>query len=417
MNMQNAQKHQNMKRRAFNLIILFGLVSLFGDIAYEGARSVNGPYLKLLAVNATTLGIIAGLGEFLGYALRLLSGYLSDKTKSYWLLTFLGYGLLISVPLLSLAGIWQIAALFIILERIGKAIRSPARDTILSQASAQVGTGFGFGLHEAMDQIGAVAGPLIFTAIFVLIGKHQIGIAEYQKGYAFLWIPFVLVMLCLVIACRRVPHPDALEAATEKVKISDNLSRLFWLYALFTFVTTLGFCSFILLAFHFKSASILSDVQIPLYYAIAMGVDGVAALSIGKLYDVAKSRSNNHNAGLNLLIAIPLITLLMPLFAFSKNHIFVIIGVLCWGVVMGIHETIMRSAIADITPLSKRGTGYGIFNTTYGLAFFLGSVLLGFLYDRSLTFFVAAIILIECMALVVFFYMKREISKRVNALG
>jgi MFS family permease len=417
MNMQNAQKHQNMKRRAFNLIILFGLVSLFGDIAYEGARSVNGPYLKLLAVNATTLGIIAGLGEFLGYALRLLSGYLSDKTKSYWLLTFLGYGLLISVPLLSLAGIWQIAALFIILERIGKAIRSPARDTILSQASSQVGTGFGFGLHEAMDQIGAVAGPLIFAAIFVLIGKHQIGIAEYQKGYAFLWIPFVLVMLCLVIACRRVPHPDALEAATEKVKISDNLSRLFWLYALFTFVTTLGFCSFILLAFHFKSASILSDVQIPLYYAIAMGVDGVAALSIGKLYDVAKSRSNNHNAGLNLLIAIPLITLLMPLFAFSKNHIFVIIGVLCWGVVMGIHETIMRSAIADITPLSKRGTGYGIFNTTYGLAFFLGSVLLGFLYDRSLTFFVAAIILIECMALVVFFYMKREISKRVNALG
>lgn len=415
MNMQNAQKHQNMKRRAFNLIILFGLVSLFGDIAYEGARSVNGPYLKLLAVNATTVGIIAGLGEFLGYALRLLSGYLSDKTKSYWLLTFLGYGLLISVPLLSLAGIWQIAALFIILERIGKAIRSPARDTILSQASSQVGTGFGFGLHEAMDQIGAVAGPLIFTAIFVLIGKHQIGIAEYQKGYALLWIPFALVMLCLVIAYRRVPRPDALESATEKVKIFDNLSRLFWLYTLFTFVTTLGFCSFILLAFHFKSANILSDAQIPLYYAIAMGVDGVAALSIGKLYDVAKSRSNNHNAGLNLLVAIPLITLLMPLFAFSKNHIFIIIGVLCWGVVMGIHETIMRSAIADITSLNKRGTGYGIFNTTYGLAVLFGSVLLGFLYDRSLAFFIAAIILIECLALVVFFYMKREISKRVNA--
>jgi len=417
MNMRNAQKHQDIKRRAFNLIILFGLVSLFGDIVYEGSRSVNGPYLKLLAVNATTLGIIAGLGEFLGYALRLLSGYLSDKTKSYWLLTFLGYGLLISVPLLSLTGIWQIAALFIILERIGKAIRSPARDTILSQASSQVGTGFGFGLHEAMDQIGAVVGPLIFTVIFVLTGKHQMGIVKYQKGYAFLWIPFVLVMFCLVIARRRVPRPDALEAATEKVKIPDNLSRLFWLYTLFTFVTTLGFCSYILLAFHFKSANILSDAQIPLYYAIAMGIDGVAALSIGKLYDGAKNRSNNHKAGLNLLITIPLITLLMSLFAFSKNHIFVIIGVLCWGVVMGIHETIMRSAIADITSLNKRGTGYGIFNATYGLAFFLGSVLLGFLYDRSLAFFIAAIIFIECLALVAFFYMRREISKRVNVFG
>lgn len=417
MNMQNAQKHQDMKGRAFNLIVLFGLVSLFGDIAYEGARSVNGPYLKLLAVNATTLGIISGLGEFLGYALRLLSGYLSDKTKSYWFLTFLGYGMLVSVPLLSLAGIWQIAALFIILERIGKAIRSPARDTIVSQASSQVGTGFGFGLHEAMDQIGAVGGPLIFTAIFVLVGKHQIGIAEYQKGYAFLWLPFALVILCLVIAYRRVPRPDALERTAENVKASDELSRLFWLYALFTFVSTLGFCSFILLAFHFKSANILSDAQIPLYYAIAMGVDAVAALSIGKLYDVAKSRSNNHNAGLNLLIAVPLITLLMSLFAFSQNHIFVSIGVICWGLVMGIHETIMRSAIADITSLNKRGTGYGIFNTSYGLAAFLGSVLLSFLYDRSISFVIITIVSVECFALAIFFFMKREILKRITGLG
>jgi predicted MFS family arabinose efflux permease len=280
-----------------------------------------------------------------------------------------------------------------------------------------VGTGFGFGLHEAMDQIGAVVGPLIFTAIFVLVGKYQIGIAEYQKGYAFLWLPFALVMLCLVIAYRRVPRPDALEAATEKVKTSDNLSRLFWLYALFTFVTTLGFCSFILLAFHFKSANILSDAQIPLYYAIAMGIDAVAALSIGKLYDIAKIHSNNHNAGLNLLIAIPLITILMSLFAFSKNHIFVITGVLCWGVVMGIHETIMRSAIADITSLNKRGTGYGIFNTTYGLAVFFGSVLLGLLYDRSISFVITAIISIECFALAIFFFMKREILKSIDILG
>ena len=401
------------RKRAFNLIILFGLVSLFGDIAYEGARSVNGPYLKLFAVNAATLGLIAGVGEFLGYALRLVSGYLSDKTKSYWFLTFLGYGLLVSVPLLSLAGIWQIAALFIILERIGKAIRSPARDTILSQASSQIGTGFGFGLHEAMDQIGAVAGPLIFTVLFLLIGKQNLGIAAYKKGYALLWVPFLLVIFCLIFAYRRVPHPAVLVAGQKKAGVTDKLSKVFWLYTLFTFVATLGFCSFILLAFHFKSANILPDAQIPLYYAIAMGIDAVAALSVGKLYDVMKSHADNHNAGLNLLGVIPFVTLLMPLFAFSQNHIFVIIGVICWGIVMGIHETIMRSAIADITSLNKRGTGYGIFNTTYGLAVFLGSVLLGFLYDRSIAFVIAAIILIECLALIVFFYMRREVSKGV----
>jgi len=411
--MQNSQDNFNLRRRALNLIILFGIVSLFGDIAYEGARSVNGPYLKLFAVNATTLGIIVGLGEFLGYALRLLSGYLSDKTKSYWFLTFLGYGMLISVPLLSLAGIWQIAALFIVLERIGKAIRSPARDTILSQASSQVGTGFGFGLHEAMDQIGAVAGPLIFSVFFMIIGKEQVGIAAYQKGYAFLWIPFLLVMFCLFISYRKVPHPAALEVGQKKIAVSDKLSKVFWLYTLFTFVATLGFCSFILLAFHFKSANILTDAQIPLYYAIAMGIDAVAALSVGKLYDVIKSRKNSHNAGLNLLGVIPFMTLLMPLFAFSQNHIFVIIGVLCWGIVMGIHETIMRSAIADTTSLNKRGTGYGIFNAIYGLAVFLGSALLGLLYDLSIVLVIAAIIIIECLALVVFFLMKKEFLKEV----
>ncbi|MBI4706505.1 MAG: MFS transporter [Candidatus Omnitrophica bacterium] len=395
-----------MKRKAINLIILFGLVSLFGDIVYEGARSINGPYLKLLAVNATTLGLIAGVGEFLGYALRLVSGYLSDKTKSYWLLTFSGYGLLIVVPLLSLAGVWQVAALFIVLERVGKAIRNPARDTILSQASSQVGTGFGFGLHEAMDQIGAVTGPLIFYFLFVISGKNT-GIADYKKGYAFLWIPFLLVILCLFVAFRKVPHPEVLEIE-KKNKIPDKLSKLFWLYTFFSFAATAGFCSFILAAFHFKSTGVLSDAQIPLFYAIAMGVDAVAALLIGKFYDVLKNKSNNQNAGLNLLVVIPLISILIPIFVFSKSINFIIIGVICWGIVMGIQETIMRSAIADITSLNKRGTGYGIFNTAYGLAVFLGSFLLGFLYDRSVAFIILAVILIESAALVVFFLMRKE---------
>ena len=143
----------NNRKAAMNLIILFGLVSLFGDIVYEGARSVNGPYLKTLGVSAATVGFIAGLGEFIGYAIRLLSGYFADKTRAYWLFTFIGYGMLATVPMLSLTGVWQVAALFIVLERLGKALRAPARDTIVSQASKQVGTGFGFGLSEFMDQL------------------------------------------------------------------------------------------------------------------------------------------------------------------------------------------------------------------------------------------------------------------------
>ena len=408
--MQNSEKTLNLRKRAFNLIVLFGLVSLFGDIAYEGARSVNGPYLKLLAANALIVGIITGAGEFLGYGLRLLSGYLSDRTKSYWFLTFLGYGMLISVPLLSLAGIWQLAAVFIILERIGKAIRSPARDTILSQASSQIGTGFSFGLHEALDQIGAVVGPLIFTGFFMLLGRQVISIADYQKGYAFLWLPVLLVMLCLFISYRRVPSPASLESVSKKSRLPNKLSGVFWLYTLFTFVATAGFCNFVLIAFHFKVRNIFPDARIPLLYAIAMGVDAVVALAIGKMYDMFKNKSDNQSAGLNLLIIIPIISFLMPILAFSQNYNFIIIGVCFWGIVMGIHETIMRSAIADITSLEKRGTGYGIFNTTYGLAVFLGSVLLGFLYDRSIHFLIIAVMIFEVLAFILFFFMKREIK-------
>lgn len=411
MDLIGQRKGFNQRRKALNIIILFGFVSLFGDVVYEGARSVNGPYLKLLAANAVAVGVIAGMGEFLGSALRLISGYLSDKTKSYWFFTFLGYGMLISVPLLSLAGIWQIAALFIILERIGKAIRSPARDTILSQASSQVGTGFGFGLHEAMDQIGAIAGPLIFTTLFIFVGRQQIGIAEYQKGYTFLWIPFLLIIFCLIISYQRVPHPETLEVSTKNNKGHDKLSKVFWLYTLFTFIATAGFCNFILIAFHFKSKGIFSDVQIPFFYAIAMGIDAVVALSFGKLYDLLKDNNNNQKAGLNLLITLPLISLWIPLFVFSKNYSFIIIGICFWGIVMGIHETIMRSAIADMTSLKKRGTGYGIFNATYGLAMLLGSSLLGFLYDRSMYFLISAVVFLEMAALPIFFFIRREILK------
>jgi hypothetical protein len=320
----------------------------------------------------------------------------------------LGYGLLIGIPMLSLAGAWQFAALFIIMERIGKAIRSPARDTILSQASSQVGTGFGFGLHEALDQVGAIGGPLLFAAFFMFAGKN-LGITEYHRAYAFLWIPFLLLIFFLFISYLKVPQASVFESAP-KGNISEKLPRIFWIYTLFTFITTAGFCSFILIAFHFKLRNILPDAQIPLFYAIAMGIDAVAALGIGKLYDILKNKSNNQNAGLNLLITLPVLSLLIPFFIFSKSVGFVVVGVLCWGVVMGVHETIMRSGIADITSLSKRGTGYGIFNTAYGLAALVGNSLMGFFYDRSLSLVVLAIVAVELLALGVFFVMKKEIN-------
>lgn len=401
----------NQKKTALKLIFLFGLVSLFGDMVYEGARSVNGPYLKTLGANAAVVGLVAGLAEFLGYAVRLAAGYFADKTKAYWWFTFLGYGLLVSVPLLALTGIWQVAVVFIIIERLGKAIRSPAKDTILSQAAKQVGTGFGFAIAEVLDQIGAISGPLIFSILFVIIGKGDRLLADYQQGYSLLWIPLVLVLLCIFFAHRAVPNPEVLENSPAKYPESDKLSKIFWIYTVFTFATTLGFANFALIGFHFKAKHVLTDAQIPLFYALAMGVDALAAMAIGKTYDIFKAKRNNQKAGLITLIAIPVFSLCIPGLVFSTKFSWVLAGVIIWGGVMGCHETIMKSAIADLTPLAKRGTGYGIFNAAYGLAIFIGSALTGLLYEYSISAVIMINIFIEIVALPVFFIMRKEALK------
>jgi predicted MFS family arabinose efflux permease len=399
------------KKTAFKLILLFGLVSLFGDMVYEGARSVNGPYLKTLGANAAIVGLVAGLAEFLGYAVRLLAGYFADKTKAYWLFTFLGYGLLVSVPLLALTGIWQVAVIFIIIERLGKALRSPAKDTILSQATKQVGTGIGFAIAEVLDQIGAISGPLIFTILFVIIGKGDRSLADYQHGYSLLWIPLALVLLCIFFAHRAVPNPEVLEVSVTNQPKSDKLSRVFWIYTVFTFVTTLGFANFALIGFHFKARHVLTDAQIPLFYALAMGVDAVAAMAIGKTYDIFKAKRSNEKAGLITLIAIPIFSLLIPGLVFSTKFSWVLAGVIIWGIVMGCHETVMKSAIADLTPLKKRGTGYGIFNAAYGLAIFIGSAITGLLYEYSIFAVIIISIVVEIAAIPVFFIMRKEALK------
>jgi MFS family permease len=388
------------------LILLFGIVSLLGDIIYEGARGVNGPYLEILGANAVIIGFIAGAGEFLGYSIRLVSGYYSDKTKAYWVFTILGYGLLFTVPLLSLAGVWQLAALFIVSERMGKALRSPARDTILSQATKQIGTGMGFAIAEVLDQIGAIIGPLIFSIFFFLVGTSGNALSDYQMGYSFLWVPFVFLMIVLVFAFLYVKkNPEVLEQPIVTMKEHERFSTVFWFYTLFSFVTTFGFVNFALIGYHLKVHSIFSDAYIPLLYAIAMGVDAVMALVIGKTYDTLKNKHKNNNAGLFVLLVIPLLSMFIPLLAFSMNYEFIVISIVLWGLVMGAHETIMKSAIADITPLRKRGTGYGIFSTLYGLAVFGGSVMVGVLYDFSIPLLIILTIAVESIALYFFYIM------------
>jgi MFS family permease len=402
---------KNYKKTALRLILLFGLISLLGDIIYEGARGVNGPYLKTLGASAAIVGLVAGVGELLGYLIRLVSGYFSDKTRAHWFFTIFGYSFLMVIPMLALTGIWQFAAIFMVLERIGKGIRSPAKDTILSQATKQVGTGFGFAIVEFMDQIGATVGPLIFTFFFMSIGPGDKSIIDYQHGYSLMWFPFVVLMMVLFTAFFLVKNPEELEKDVVKKPQPDKITRTFWLYCIFTFVTTLGFLNFAIIGYHLKAHSIVTDAQIPLLYALAMAVDAVIGLVIGKWYDRLKIRFDNEHAGLLLLILLPLLTAFLPLFTLSFHLGMIITGVVLWGIVMGTHETIMKAGIADITSIRKRGTGYGIFNMLYGVAIFIGSAAAGFLYDYSVTLLVGLMIVVELAAVPVFIVMRKEVRR------
>ncbi len=383
-------------RKAMGVIILFGIVSLFGDIVYEGARSVNGPFLKTLGANAVAVGFIAGLGEFVGYGIRLASGYFADRTRAYWIFTFIGYGLLVSVPMLSLADFWQFAAVLIVIERLGKALRAPAKDTIMSQAASRVGRGFGFGLQQAMDQIGAIIGPLIFTLVFSLKGS-------YKTGYSILWLPFILVMFSVFLAFLSIPEPGRLEDADSQSKNPEKFTRVFWLYNLFAFLTVLGFVNFTLLGYHYKSSGILPDSYIPLFYSAAMGVEALISLIIGRLYD---------RKGLITLVAIPIALTAVPAFGFSGSVPLAIAGAVLWGAAMGIHETIMKAAIADLTHIRKRGTGYGIFNMGSGLAFFLGSTAMGFLYNFNILWVIIFCAVLEVLSIPVFLLMRKEFERQ-----
>lgn len=356
-----------LKSRALRFIILLGFVSLLADITYEGARSITGPFMAILGASGTIVGIVAGLGEFIGYGVRLFSGIISDRTGKYWIFTIVGYFInLLAVPLLGLAGRWEIAASLIIIERLGKAVRTPARDAMLSHATQSLGRGWGFGLHEAMDQIGAILGPVIVA----LVLYFNYG---YRIGFFILLIPALLALTVLLTAKAIYPHPHEMEVISYELKTKD-FSKIFWLYLISVSFIAAGYVDFPLIAFHLEKVSITPKVWIPVLYAIAMGVDAISALFFGHLFD---------RVGLSALIVVSLISSFFAPLVFFGGFNLALLGMVLWGIGMGAQESIMRAAIAGMISMNRRATAYGIFNTGFGLSWFIGSSIMGILYDVS----------------------------------
>lgn len=399
--------------RAMIFIILFGIVSLFSDMTHEGASSIRGAYLALLGASAGTIGFISGLGELIGYSMRYVFGKITDRTKKYWPMVIFGYILdILAVPALALVGEkgWIAAALLLVIQRMGKAIKKPAKDTIMSFAASQEGVGKSFGIQEMLDQIGAFLGP-VFLYLVMLFKTDGTTFEIYRTAFAFLAIPGFITILLLFITKREFPNPEAFEPEAKKEE-AFVMKKSFIYYIVGISFFAFGFMDYAIVIMHisknftglggsYGTFRLISEETLPLLYAGAMLVDAVAAFIFGHIYD---------KKGVRALVISTIISAPFSLFIFGfKSEAAILFGLVLWGIGMGAQESILKAAVTSMVPKKNRATGYGIFECSFGIFWFLGSWVLGVIYSKSLPLMIGLSIFAQVLAIPFYLRASREI--------
>ncbi len=391
--------------RPWHFVVAFGVVSLLADMVYEGARSIIGPYLATLGASATLVGIVAGAGEFIGYGLRVFTGYAVGRTRRYWTWTILGYAMtVLSVPLIGVTGVLAPALVMYGTERLGKAVRSPAKDTLLSYAAAKTGRGSAFGVHQALDQTGALLGPLLLAAILTWRD------GDYRLAFGILAIPGVLLLCMLLWLRSRVPDPREYESSLEDTTAPDTapiahatgLPATFWQYVAVVAVLSAGVASFPLIAFHALNRHLAADATIPLLFAVAMAVDGLSGFLVGRLYDAYGPR---------VLVAVPVAAAIAAI-AFTSSVALLWIGVAIWGVVNGVLDSTVKAVVSEIVPSTSRAAGFGWLALVRGLGLLVAGAALGLAYEHNPATAIGLIVAINVVALAGLVAILRRIERR-----
>lgn len=381
------KQQTTLAKLAFRFVLIIGIVNLFADTTYEGARSITGPFLESLGASAVAVGLIAGGGELLGYTLRSIAGYVADKTNKYWVVVLVGYAInMLAVPALALAGNWPIAAALMLAERTGRGIRKPAVDAMISYAGKSIGRGWVFGLNEGLDQAGATLGPLIVA--FALYAQ-----GGYRTGFGVLLISALLCLVTLAFARIWYPSPHELEQGSADFLKTKGFPKTYWIYVAAGALIAAGFADFSLISFHFKKVTSLSDTEIALFYAVAMGAGAITNLLFGRLFD----RIGFPIAGAAFLLG----SFFAP-FVFLGQFWLILTGMVLWGIGMGAQNSLLKAMLANVIQASKRSTGFGLFYTVFGVGWFLGSAAMGFLYDKSITTLITFSVVSQLAALPVF---------------
>lgn len=383
-------KPTNLKKQALLFLLLLGVISFLSDFTHEGARSIYGPYLGLIGASAAVIAFTSGLGEFIGQSLRIVTGYIADKTKKYWLMMILGYAInLLVIPLLAFvdASIWHVAIVLILLERVGKGIRAPAKSALTSFTTSHLGVGKAFALQEVMDQVGAFLGPVFVYLVLQFQKGSQLD--GYQLAFGLLGIFAVLTLVILILSKQKYPHPEAMESSP--IKQSPIRSRLLIVYFIAIAFIALGFIDYPILAFHVASTSTMDVIYIPLLYAMAMGVDAISAFIFGHLFD--------RFGVVSLMISILISLGIAPVFFLLSSSFGLFFGLILWGIAMGAQESVLKAVVATLVSKEKRATAYGMFYTVFGLAWFIGSLVVGLLYEQNLVSVIIFVTLMQLLAL------------------
>lgn len=400
----NGNKNKKKISQAMLFIIFFGIVSLFSDMTHEGASSIRGAYFTILGASAGAIGFVSGLGELIGYSMRYVFGRIADKRKNYWFMTIFGYVIdVLAVPALALVGEngWIAAAILLIIQRMGKAIKKPAKDTIMSFAASQEGVGKSFGIQEMLDQIGAFLGPVLLYLV-MLFKTTGTTFEIYSTCFAVLAIPGAITIIMLLVTRRKFPNPENFEPEAKEF-VPFEMKKSFKYYIVGISLFAFGFIDYSLVIMHIsrnftsiagglaETSSIINSGTIPILYAGAMLVDAVAALIFGYMYD---------KKGVKVLVLSTIISAPFSAFVFmGKSVPMVLVGVVLWGIGMGAQESILKAAVTTMVPKSSRATGYGIFECSFGIFWFLGSWLLGVLYDVSVPVMVVVSVAAQLLAI------------------
>ncbi|RNI24949.1 MFS transporter [Flexivirga caeni] len=384
------------RRAALRFVLLIGVVSAFSDMTHEGARSITGPFLGSLGASGLVVSVVAGGGELLGYGLRWFAGRAADRTGRYWAIAFFGYTLQMAVvPLLAVSGNWPVAAALIVTERVGRAIRIPTRDAMTAHAAHRLGGGWAFGVREALDAGGAMVGPLVVSLVLWLHGSDR-------SAFAWLGIPAALTLLSLVFTWRQFPNPADLEAEAP-AQLTDSAPRppAFWLYLAAMGLIAVGYADWPLIALHFSEERMVGSTVAPVLYAVAMAAEAVAALVLGKVFD---------RVGLRSVLVVTVLTAAYAPLVFLGGLPLAVIGILAWGLGMAAQESIIKAVLTTIVPADRRATAFGLFDTGFGVAWFVGSILLGVLYDTSLVALAVVSALVQLAALPLLVLTRRRLS-------